>query len=183
MRKIKEENISLDEMFDTRVKNVEFKNVKGGVEATFYLEPNTEINPNDFGVTYIISFGKIKPEVISASIGPGMKVMTSTLMFENSVTKMSTFESYGYKNVNQNIVFSTIAAVVIRYFEKNTKTQAITFTAAHQGLHKAYKILSKEAERKGPLKWANPTSSPVHYFIVREEIWKMYEIRLQQQGV
>lgn len=180
MRKIREEN--LDEMFDTRVKNITFGKDKKGVVATFVLEANTEVNPNDVDITYTVTFGKISPKIISASVGSGLKVYVSTLVFKNSLTGMHTFASQGYENVSQNVVFSTIARIVIRYFEKNTTTQAIEFTAAHSGLHKAYKILSMEAEKKGPLKWTNPSSSPTVYYITRKEIWDRYVTALQNQG-
>jgi len=182
MRILNEDEKALYEILDTRIKDVEFKYSKGKSEASFYLEPDTEVNPNDVGITYTVNFTKAMPRAVETSVGPGMKANISTLTFQNSLTGMNTLKSADYEDVNQNLVFSTIAKIVIRFFENKKDVQGITFSAAHPGLHKAYKILSLVAENKGPLKWANQTPSPSLYFIVRKEIWNNYISILQTQG-
>jgi len=145
---------------------------------SFYLDPNTEINPNDIGFTYDVKFSPPSKGTVKTKDGPGMKAYLSTLTFSNSVTGMNDVVQSGYQALNSALIFSTIAAIVIKYFERNTKTMAITFTAAQQDLHKAYKILAREAEKKGPLIWANPSDSPTAYYIVRKDVYKKYLQRL-----
>lgn len=172
MRKI-EDARRIEELFDTRIKNVNMKKERDKVTFTFDVGADNSINPNPFPIHFRVWFSKPSPRVITTSYGK-MKIFASELMFDNDKTGMSSFKSHGFKDINEGIIFSTISAIVIKYFERTSKTQGIHFTAAHQGLHKAYKILSREAERKGPLKWANPSSSPTRYYIIRQSIWESY---------
>jgi len=177
MRKVPhlEEQI-LKEFLDKMLKGIEVVNnskSKGASYKFTFEGDDPKINPNPFPITYTVSFSRPKAKVITVDGHPSMKVMTSELTFSNNKSDMSTMKSKGFQDVNSSILFSSVAAIVLKFFDTQNWADAINFVPAHEGLFPAYKILSMEASKKGDLVWTNPSTNRP-FFLVRGSVYKEF---------
>ena len=176
----------LNEILDTRFKNVHWDRKSGeGTEFKFTVPGNAAYNPNDVDIEYTVNIQKPhKRRVVPAKADaiPGepkpFLVKLSSVTFRNHLTGYRTLGSGGYRDINAQLLFSTIAKIIVYYIESVSGTsQGITFVPAHERLRKAYNILAKVAEKRSELVWINP-DRPSNYILIRKDIFEAYKRKI-----
>jgi len=176
----------LNEILDTRFKNVHWERKPGeGTEFKFTVPGNTAYNPNNVDIEYTVNIErpkKLRVEPAKADAIPGepkpFLVKLSSVTFSNHLTRYQTLGSEGYRDINAQLLFSTIAKIVVYYIENVSVTsQGIIFVPAHGRVRKAYNILAKVAEKRSELVWINP-DRPSNYILIRKDIFEAYKRKI-----
>ena len=171
------------EILDKRFRDIRWGRKSGKTFFKFTVEANHEYNPNDVDIEYTVNFTKPKVEVFPVSrdgVSGKMRIIVSNLTFENNLTKYNALSASGYRDINSSLLFSSVSKAVTEYFEKEmSSAHAVSFAPASEKLRKAYKILSREAEKRGELVWASKDRSNGNFLLVRKDIWEKFVERMQ----